>query len=77
MLHRYADQARQLYNPAAGIDTAVLAFDAATGADHAAVGGIVARHSKLPAVVAGVRALAALIAVGQRVVDRPNAGPLR
>jgi HD-like signal output (HDOD) protein len=90
MLRRYPDQARQLQNPAAGIDAAALAFDAATGAEHAAVGCIVARNWKLPAVVAEAirlhhlpesaaaadaepRALAAMIAVGRRVVDGPNA----
>ena len=89
MLRRYPDQARLLQNPAAGIDAAALAFDAATGAEHAAVGCIVARNWKLPAAVAEAirlhhlpesdaadvetRALAALIAVGRRVVDGPNA----
>jgi HD-like signal output (HDOD) protein len=90
MLRRYPDQARPMVNPTAGIDTAALAFDIASGAGHAAVGCIVARNWKLPAVVveairlhhlpesaaaadAETRALAALIAVGRRVVDGPSA----
>jgi HD-like signal output (HDOD) protein len=95
LLRRYPDHARWLQNPVArGIDEAALAFDAATGAEHAAVGCIVARNWKLPAVVAEAirlhhlpvaaaaadaetRALAALIAVGRRVVDGPDAEWLR
>jgi HD-like signal output (HDOD) protein len=53
MLRRYPEQARQMQIAAtAGIDAAALAFDAAVGAEHAAVGCIVARNWKLPAIVA-------------------------
>jgi HD-like signal output (HDOD) protein len=53
LLRRFPEQTGLFITPGNGIDGAALAMDAATGADHTAVGAIVAHNWKLPAPVSG------------------------